>query len=291
MLRLSTICVMLFAAAGVVTAAPLERRADNYTDLDILNYALTLEHLEDTFYRQGLDKFSAEDFKSCDLDETVYDRFKAISQHETTHVAFLTSAIRAAGGSPVPQCDYKFGYTDVQGFVALAQLLERTGVSAYDGANQYITNPAYRTAAATIVTVEARHSAFLNSITNRSPFPYPFDTPLSLNEVITLAGGLISSCPYDIGIKAYDTLTVTAEDKKDKLHLMYPKFNSNSMQYAYFLWGSNTTSALIESNGSVEVPKEITPGDVYIIVTSDNNPPTDSNIVAGPAYYSVPAKW
>lgn len=289
MLKLSTICMMLFAAAGVVTAAPLERRVDTYSDLDILNYALTLEHLEDTFYRQGLEKFSAEDFKSCDLDETVYDRFKAISQHETTHVQFLTSAISAAGGSPVPQCEYKFGYTDVQGFVALAQLLERTGVSAYDGANQYIMNPAFRTAAATIVTVEARHSAFLNSITNRSPFPYPFDTPLSLNEVITLAGGLISSCPYNIGIKAYDTLTVTTTDSKEKLQLSYP--NSNSNQYAYFLWGSNTTSTQIGPNGSVEVPKEITPGDVYIIVTSDNNVPSDSNIVAGPAYYSVPASW
>ncbi|KAG2183745.1 hypothetical protein INT43_006756 [Umbelopsis isabellina] len=281
---------MLFAAAGIVKAAPLERRADAYTDLDILNYALTLEHLEDTFYRQGLEKFSAEDFKSCDLDETVYDRFKAISQHETTHVAFLTSAIKAAGGSPVPQCEYKFGYTDVQGFVALAQLLERTGVSAYDGANQYIMNPAYRTAAATIVTVEARHSAFLNSITNRSPFPYAFDTPLSLNEVITLAGGLISSCPYDVGIKPYNTLTVTTtSEKKDKLKLSYP--NSNDNQYAYFLWGSNTTSTQIGSNGEIEVPKEITAGDVYIIVTSDNSPPSDSNIVAGPAYYSVPANW
>lgn len=78
-------------------------------------------------FRQGLKKFSAADFKSYDPGDIVYERFKAISEHEATHVQFLTSAITAAGGTPVPQCDYKFPYTDVQGFVALAQLLELTG--------------------------------------------------------------------------------------------------------------------------------------------------------------------
>lgn len=37
--------------AAVATAAPLEKRQSGPSDADILNYALTLEHLEATFYR------------------------------------------------------------------------------------------------------------------------------------------------------------------------------------------------------------------------------------------------
>lgn len=44
----------LAAAATVVSAGPITKRAAGITDVDILNYALTLEHLEDKFYREGL---------------------------------------------------------------------------------------------------------------------------------------------------------------------------------------------------------------------------------------------
>jgi len=60
---------------------------------DILNYALTLEHLEDVFYRDGLAKFSEKDFADAGFDATVYNNIKIVSSDEETHVSFLTTAL------------------------------------------------------------------------------------------------------------------------------------------------------------------------------------------------------
>jgi hypothetical protein len=91
---------------------------------DILNYALTLEHLEDTFYRQGLANFSASDFSKAGFSSLFYDNIQTVASDERTHVQFLTSALTAAGAKPVAECKYNFGVTDVKGFVMLASVLE-----------------------------------------------------------------------------------------------------------------------------------------------------------------------
>ena len=63
------------------------------TDVEILNYALTLEYLERDFYAEGLSKYSAADFKKAGFSQTVYDRFKMIGAQEKDHVAFLVSLL------------------------------------------------------------------------------------------------------------------------------------------------------------------------------------------------------
>ena len=60
---------------------------------DILNYALTLEHLEDKFYREGLANFTESDFAAAGYNSTFYANLKEISSDETTHVSFLTKAL------------------------------------------------------------------------------------------------------------------------------------------------------------------------------------------------------
>ncbi len=60
---------------------------------DILNYALTLEHLEDKFYREGLANFTQAQFAAAGFDATFYNNLKEVSNDETTHVNFLTSAL------------------------------------------------------------------------------------------------------------------------------------------------------------------------------------------------------
>lgn len=95
---------------------------------------MTLEHLEDKFYRDALEKFSQSDFATAGYDSTFYNNLKEISSDEMTHVSFLTAALTAAGAMPVAECTYAFNLTDVNSFLMLSSILEGVGVSAYLGA-------------------------------------------------------------------------------------------------------------------------------------------------------------
>lgn len=70
---------------------------------DILNYALTLEHLEDTFYREGLAKYTEQDFVDAGFDATFYANLKEVSSDEAAHVSFLTAGL--TGSSIHPRID------------------------------------------------------------------------------------------------------------------------------------------------------------------------------------------
>jgi hypothetical protein len=162
------------------------------TPVDVLNYALTLEHLEYAFYRDGLDMFSAEDFSAAGYADNVREWFGIIRDHEMEHVATITQVVMDLGGEPVAEASYDFGYDDLDGFVGVATVLENTGVSAYEGAARYlIDEDALLTAALTIHGVEARHAAYLNGLTGESPFPNAFDPPLTPDEVLEAAGPFI----------------------------------------------------------------------------------------------------
>jgi rubrerythrin len=180
-------------------AAPTLKKRAGPTDADILNYALTLEHLEATFYAQALQNYTQDQFASAGYGGMFYQMVQTLAYDEKTHVDFLTSALtgkhilnddwyqhadtsKAAGAKPVAACCYNFGVTNVHQFAALASVLEGVGVSAYLGAAQYIQNKDYLTAAASILTVEARHNAYIRNKIGELPFPNPFDTPLDLDE-------------------------------------------------------------------------------------------------------------
>ncbi len=185
--------IALAAAASPLTAG-MQRvlaQAEFADDVDVLNFALTLEHLEAAFYRDGLEQFTDEDFGQSPFNEPISQFLADIRDHEIAHVDTLTAVITDLGGDPVAEAEYDFGYTDTLSFLAVAQALENTGVSAYDGAAQFLTDPGLLTAAGTIVAVEARHAAYLNLLNGVLPFPAPFETPLTPAEVLAIAGPFI----------------------------------------------------------------------------------------------------
>jgi hypothetical protein len=162
------------------------------TPVDVLNYALTLEHLEYAFYRDGLQQFSADDFTAAGYATNVYQWFGIIRDHEMEHVDTIIKVITDLKGEPVAEAEYDFGYTDLAGFVGVAQVLENTGVSAYQGAAQFlIDEDELLTAALTIHGIEARHAAYLNGLQGESPFPDAVNPTLTPDEVLAAAGPFI----------------------------------------------------------------------------------------------------
>ncbi|CAO2652165.1 Nn.00g004480.m01.CDS01 [Neocucurbitaria sp. VM-36] len=283
------------ALAALSSAAPTKRQSGP-TDADILNYALTLEHLEDTFYREALAKFSVDDFKAAGFDQDTYTKIQTIASDEKTHVSFLSGALTAAGATPVAECTYSFGYKDVASFLATASVLEGVGVSAYLGAAADIMSKTYLTAAGSILTVEARHSSYVRNTIKQEPFAQPFDNPLSINSVYTLAAQFITSCPSSnppLPVKAFPVLTASSNDMAiktgSKVTLSTKDYKIDGKVYAAFITvtGPVFVDATEVSGGyEVEVPKGIA-GQSYVVLTSCNTAATDDTIVAGPAVVEI----
>jgi hypothetical protein len=188
LLKIGAAGAITVGLAGTIPATRLTAFAQDIalvTDLDVLNYALTLEHLEYAFYRDGIGNFT---FGNDPFGQSIDTNLAAIRDHEGAHVTALTDAITSMGGTPVTEATYDFGYgTDPVAFLATAAALENTGVSAYDGAGQYIQTPDLLPVAGGIVAVEARHASYLNLITGAHPFPNAFEVALTPAEVLEIA--------------------------------------------------------------------------------------------------------
>jgi hypothetical protein len=148
---LASVPFSMIAMPGVV-------KAQGSAIVDTLNFALTLEYLEDEFYKMG----NAASGLIPAADKTI---FQQIGKHESAHVQFLKTALGSAAVSK-PTFDFTAGgtYPDVfsnyMTFLALSQAFEDTGVRAYKGqAGNLMSDNATLTAALQIHSVEARHAS------------------------------------------------------------------------------------------------------------------------------------
>jgi len=73
-------------------------------DIDLLNFALTLEHVGNAFYTQGLSRFKQEDFVHAGFPDWTYGRLEQIAAHEAAHVEFLEKIL---GDKATKPCNYK----------------------------------------------------------------------------------------------------------------------------------------------------------------------------------------
>ena len=132
----------------------------DFDAVDILNYALTLEYLERSFYNQALDMDYLADNRAL---------IQTIAADEAAHVTVLRGAIQGIDGAdPVDYTDSDFDFGDFlsnrANFLALAQSLEDTGVRAYKGQAAAVKGSPYLTTALQIHSVEARHAAAIRRL-------------------------------------------------------------------------------------------------------------------------------
>ncbi|DBA80718.1 hypothetical protein WJX77_006222 [Trebouxia sp. C0004] len=215
----TAICFGVLSAALFVLLAPATTvQATNYTDVDILNFALNLECLEAEFY-----SWVANSNGIAAVDSTLVGNNSAlnatnsggqpnpggttfsshangdpnliavglateIAANEIAHVKFLRTALTSAGATPVPCPALSLSpetfliaataaakaagvtldststfnpYNTAGAFFLAAFIFEDVGVTAYHGAIANLQNPAYASAAAGIMAIEAGHAAVI----------------------------------------------------------------------------------------------------------------------------------
>jgi hypothetical protein len=172
--------------SAVLPGAALAKGAPPSTfgkgDIGILNFALTLEFLERAFYEEATAKGKVTDPKTAAF-------LKTVTRDEKAHVAFLEKAL---GSKAVKKPKFNFhGATGDQAtFQQTAYVLENTGVHAYLGQAGNIRTPAYLLAAASIVTIEARHSGAIASIIGKPIAPNgSFDNGLPASAILKAVAG------------------------------------------------------------------------------------------------------
>jgi rubrerythrin len=169
----------LGAVAGtgaILGALPALASAAAPTDVDILNFALTLEYLEAAFYSEAISKGA--------LSGETKTFAKVVAGHEAAHVSALRTALGAKAVKE-PKFDFK-GTTENQAkFQATAEVLEYTGVSAYLGQAGNIKSKKVLGAAGSILPVEAWHAAWIADIRRHGARPYP--APAAFAEGKTMA--------------------------------------------------------------------------------------------------------
>ncbi|HJZ37517.1 MAG TPA: ferritin-like domain-containing protein [Solirubrobacterales bacterium] len=168
------------AVYGTFMVGPFVRSAfamgGGTSDVDILNFALTLEYLESTFYEEAMKKVKA----SGELKPLI----KMLAGDEKQHVEALEGTIKKLGGKPVAKPTFNFEYSGTSGFLKLAETFENVGVGAYNGAAPAIKSKEVLAAAGSIVQVEARHAAAIALQNGMEPAPEAFDKALEEKEVL-----------------------------------------------------------------------------------------------------------
>jgi hypothetical protein len=282
-------------------AAPLSPRQTqtNITDVDILQYALSIEHEEVAFYTAFMAAHGDQDFIAAGYEPYVRDRFLQILDNEQHHIDIVSAAITAAGEAPKSACNYQFPLPTLQDWLDVAHQFENVGGAGYAGAAQLITKtPAYLTAAAGILGTEARHASWIGStIYKQNGWNTAVETPLTPAQIWTVAHGFVASCPDDMsGVPGFTTffpdLAVDITTTPGTIKLNYTAkagaIQNGQQLYVAFNQGTGALFAPINpSTNSATVPAGLK-GFTFPMVTSSPNSTSDDFVIAGPTAAQFP---
>ncbi len=162
-------------AGGALAGAPRLVNAQGANDdVKALNLALLVEYTEAAFYDQAL--------AAGALQGEVRNFAEQVAAQESEHLAFVKKAL-GDKADPKPKFDFGDRVRDQDQFAQSAAELEDLAVATYNGQATNITKGTLA-AAAKIVSVEARHAAWIRSIVGEPPAPDATDTPKSADEVL-----------------------------------------------------------------------------------------------------------
>ena len=142
-------------------------------DKRVLNLLLRVEYVESAFYTAALE--------DAGLTGELEEYARAVLAHEKEHLTFLKGALGDAA-DPEPSYDFAAVTADADAFGKAAAKLEDIAVGAYNGQAANVTPGAFL-AAARIVSVEARHAAWIRSIRDADPAPDAVDSPYTESQV------------------------------------------------------------------------------------------------------------
>ncbi len=169
------------AAGGAVAAVTAIGVADRLAaapspqqDIRVLNLLLLLERVEVAFYEAAL--------QDAGLTGELKAFAQAVLEHERAHLTYLENALGDRADAE-PEYDPSEVTTDPETFSRTAAKLEDVAVGAYNGQATNVTPGAFL-AAARIVSVEARHAAWIRSIQDGDPAPDAVDVPYDEQRVM-----------------------------------------------------------------------------------------------------------
>ncbi|KAI0649789.1 ferritin-like domain-containing protein [Trametes meyenii] len=270
------ILLALVGAASTAVAAP------SLNDKGLLQFALTLEHLENSFFSDGLARYTKDDFVQAGFPSWVRGRFRQIADNEATHVALLQEQL---GADAPAACKYNFGYKDVQSFVELAAKIETIGAGTYLGLARHIDNKSTLNIGAAIAATEARQAGWISSsVLKNQPWDGAVETPIPPTVAWSLFRGYISDCPKtnpDLPLVTLPGLKVSNSKPNpgDTIKLEVKLGSSKKTLYAAWLDGLDVKYTKITDN-KTKVPQGLS-GTVYVGVVSSKERPDRDNLVTG----------
>jgi hypothetical protein len=169
---------LVAAGAAVAGGVLLERRPEpaegqGGSDTEVLNLALLLEYVQAGFYEAALERGA--------LSGELREYARAAARHEREHIDLLREALGSRARSE-PRLDFGEDVADAERFGAAAVRLEDLATQAYNAGAPSLSADALL-AAGRIVSVHARHSAWVRDLTGEDPAPEAAEPERSVSEV------------------------------------------------------------------------------------------------------------
>ncbi|MFP5079857.1 ferritin-like domain-containing protein [Pedobacter sp. JCM 36344] len=190
---------------GIVAPPSTGATLDFKDDFGVLNYAYALEQLEAAFYIQVASAPPAAFTQA----EKAY--FQDIQFHEIAHREFFKKALGSAAIGSLEVNFSSINFSDKASVLGAAKAFEDLGVAAYNGAGVRIKDVNYLLLAGKIVSVEARHAAYIRDLISAGSFA-------NLNE-LTGSGASVSGA-LDASLTPDKVLPIAATFIKTKINVI-----------------------------------------------------------------------